>query len=174
MALSFWGPLQLMNAALPHMQARKEGRLVNITAAHAMARDVAAAAAQHALFGLSNAMRNELAIDRVCVTTVSAGSSWPASGRAVEGERAAARVVEAMRYGDPSLTLAWSTKAAAILHAVAPNVSAQIAEIVAAMQPRRVVSQPMTSDAEMKGAGATPINARTKGGTQRNKAHAPD
>jgi hypothetical protein len=45
------------------------------------------------------------------------------------GRRAARRILEACRYGEPALTLTVQAKAAAIVNAVAPNLTARLLEL---------------------------------------------
>src|SRR5262249_20426391 len=72
----FWGPLHMTLAVLPHMKARRSGRIVNIssiggkiTAPHLLPY----CASKFALTGLSEGMRAELMKDGIQVTTVCPG-----------------------------------------------------------------------------------------------------
>jgi short-subunit dehydrogenase len=76
MAVHFWGPLQLINAITPHMKARGQGRIVNITSIGgkvAVPHLLPYAASKFALVGLSEGLRAELLKDGVYVTTVCPG-----------------------------------------------------------------------------------------------------
>src|SRR5437773_11550425 len=72
----FWGPLYLIQEALPYMKRQGGGRIVNIAS---IAGKVAVphllpyVASKFALVGLSQGMRTELAKDGIHVTTVSPG-----------------------------------------------------------------------------------------------------
>ncbi|MBD2073526.1 SDR family NAD(P)-dependent oxidoreductase [Phormidium sp. FACHB-592] len=76
MKLHFWAPLYTTYAVLPEMQARKAGRIVNISSVGgkmASPHMVGYCASKFALVGLSEGMRTELAKDGIAVTTVCPG-----------------------------------------------------------------------------------------------------
>ncbi|MGG6265078.1 SDR family NAD(P)-dependent oxidoreductase [Leptolyngbya sp. AN03gr2] len=76
MKLHFWASLYTMNAVVPEMQARKAGRIVNVSSVGgkiASPHMVAYCASKFALVGLSEGMRAELAKDGISVTTVCPG-----------------------------------------------------------------------------------------------------
>ena len=76
MKLHFWAPLYTTYAVLPEMQARKAGRIVNISSIGgklAAPHMVGYCASKFALVGLSEGMRTELAKDGIAVTTVCPG-----------------------------------------------------------------------------------------------------
>jgi NAD(P)-dependent dehydrogenase (short-subunit alcohol dehydrogenase family) len=75
MAVHFWGPLYTMQAVLPVMR-RHGGRIVNVSSIGGkigVPHLAAYCASKFALTGLSDAVRPELAKDRIYVTTVSPG-----------------------------------------------------------------------------------------------------
>jgi len=86
MAAGFWGTVHATLAVLPHMRARRAGRIVNITSVggdatpQLLARDCARLAAA----GFSEGMRAELVPDGVSVTTVTPGPARPASTDLIE------------------------------------------------------------------------------------------
>jgi NAD(P)-dependent dehydrogenase (short-subunit alcohol dehydrogenase family) len=164
----FWGPLHLILELLPSMRHRRFGRIVNISSIGgkvAVPHLAPYSASKFALTGLSDAMRAEVERYGIRVTTVAPGlmrtgspvnaqfkgqhdaefawfkvaSSLP--GMTISAERAAARIVDACRYGDPALTL---TAQAALL--AAGNVIAPAAVGRAMMLVTRMLPQP--SDAE--------------------------
>lgn len=176
LATHFWGPLHMINAVLPHMRARKAGRIVNIASVGGLVGIPHMApyvASKHALVGLSDALRAELSKDGICVTTVSPGLiatgsylhaefkgqqedeaaifSFVSASRltAMNPEWAALRIIDAMRYGDPALVLSWSAKLAAIADAVAPGLTAEIMALVAKALPGPTVAK--EGDAAKKG-----------------------
>ncbi|HEY9663972.1 MAG TPA: SDR family NAD(P)-dependent oxidoreductase, partial [Allocoleopsis sp.] len=76
MKLHFWAPLYTTYAVLSEMQARRTGRIVNISSIGgktASPHMVAYCASKFALVGLSEGMRSELAKDGIAVTTVCPG-----------------------------------------------------------------------------------------------------
>ena len=162
MATHFWGPLHLMLEVLPTMIHRRFGRIVNISSIGgriAVPHLGPYCASKFALVGLSDAARAELDRYGIRVTTVAPGlmrtgspmnaqfkgqhnaeyawfkvsSSIP--GLTIAAERAARRIVEACRYGDPSLTITPQAKLAAVANAVAPNTVARAMMIVSRMLP---------------------------------------
>ena len=158
----FWGPLQLALAVLPEMRARRDGRIVNIASIGgkvAIPHLLPYTASKFALVGLSEGMRAELAKDRVRVTTVVPGLvrtgspinarfkgkhrdeyAWFAIGdslplTSMRAERAARQIVEAMRHGDPEVTLSIQAKLVAKLHALAPGLAQRTLGIVNRLLP---------------------------------------
>jgi NAD(P)-dependent dehydrogenase (short-subunit alcohol dehydrogenase family) len=148
MAVHFWGPLHTMLAAVPHMSARGGGRIVNISSIGGRVPVPHLApytASKFALTGLSESLRAELKRNRVLVTTVSPGLmrtgsplragvkgqheeefAWFAVSDSlpllsISAERAAAKIIEACRYGDPELTITPQAKLAVALHGIAPG-----------------------------------------------------
>lgn len=157
MQVHFWGPLYLIQAALPHLRERGEGRIVNISSIGgkvAIPHMAPYSASKHALVGLSNALRTELAKDGVWVTTVCPGLmrtgshvnaqfkgrrqeefAWFAVSDALpvtsmSGRRAARRIVDACRHGEAHLTLSSQAKLAAGMATLAPCLTARALELV--------------------------------------------
>lgn len=114
-ASGFFGPMRVVQAVLPHMRGRKSGR-VAIVAVNG--EDAAQAASASALIGWSQAMRGELMGDGICVTT-----ACGVLGQ-VNEDIAAHRIVDALRHGDPSITLSLKTKLFGVAQAVAPGLFA--------------------------------------------------
>ncbi len=161
MKVHFWGPLYFTRAALPHLRKR-EGRIVNISSIGgklAIPHMAPYCASKHALAGLSNALRVELAKERVWVTTVYPGLmrtgshvnalfkgkrrqefAWFAVSDALpvtsmSGRRAAQRIVEACRYGEPHLILTPQARLAAAAATLAPGLTARLLEVVNRLLP---------------------------------------
>ena len=157
MKVHFWGPLYLIRAALPHLRQRHEGRIVNVSSIGgkvAIPHMAPYSASKHALVGLSNALRTELAKDGVWVTTVCPGLmrtgshvnaqfkgrrqeefAWFAVSDALpltsmSGRRAARRIVDACRHGEAHLTLSSQARLAAGLATFAPCLTARALELV--------------------------------------------
>lgn len=140
MAVHFWGPLYLMQAVIPHMQARRQGRIVNIASIGgkvAVPHLLPYVASKFALVGLSEGLRMELAKDGVYVTTVCPGLMRTGSHLnamfkgdherefalfsianssplfSTSSERAARTIIEACRYGKGEVII---TPQAHLLH----------------------------------------------------------
>jgi len=148
----FWGPLYATMAALPHLRRREGGRIVNISSIGgkvAIPHMLPYVASKHALVGLSNGLRAELAKEGIRVTTVCPGLMRTGShvnaqvkGRhaeefawfaisdslplaSMDGRRAARRILAACRRGEPHLILTLQAKAAAVAAGLAPNSTAR-------------------------------------------------
>jgi NAD(P)-dependent dehydrogenase (short-subunit alcohol dehydrogenase family) len=128
----FWGPLYASLSAAGIMRQQGGGRIVNITSIGgqvAVPHLMPYSASKFALVGLSDAMRTELAKDNILVTTVTPGLMRTGShvnalfkGQyereftwfslsvglpflSISAERAARKIIEACRYGDPALVI---------------------------------------------------------------------
>jgi NAD(P)-dependent dehydrogenase (short-subunit alcohol dehydrogenase family) len=162
MATHFWGPLYTTLEVLPGMRRRGEGRIVNVTS---IGGKIAAphllpyTASKFALVGLSEGMRTELAQDGVIVTTVVPGlmrtgsppnamfkgqhraeyawfaitDSLPITSMRVE--RAARRILAAIRRGETEVVLSVQAKLAAKLHAIAPAFTQRLLGLVNRLLP---------------------------------------
>jgi NAD(P)-dependent dehydrogenase (short-subunit alcohol dehydrogenase family) len=157
MATHFWGPLHLILEVTPVMRHRRFGRIVNISSIGgrvAVPHLAPYSASKFALTGLSDAIRAELDPYGIRVTTVAPGlmrtgspinaqfkgqheaeyawfkvaSSLP--GLTIGAERAARRIVEACRYGDPSLIITPQAKMLAAANATVPNTIARAMMLV--------------------------------------------
>jgi NAD(P)-dependent dehydrogenase (short-subunit alcohol dehydrogenase family) len=163
MATHYWGPLYMIQAAVPHLRRAGDARIVNIASfAGLMAVPHMApyTASKFALVGLSDSLRAELSEQGIAVTTVAPGPlrtgshvnasfkgqhereySWFAGGLAIPGQstgsdRAARHIIEACRRGDPRLTIGLTTKLAVALSSMLPTTFARGAKVAARMMPR--------------------------------------
>jgi NAD(P)-dependent dehydrogenase (short-subunit alcohol dehydrogenase family) len=157
MAVHFWGPLYAMLAAIPAMRRQGGGRIVNVSSIGGkigVPHLVPYCASKFALAGLSDAVRGELAHQRIYVTTVCPGlmrtgspfNAWFKGHHRAEftwfaisdsipvatiaAQRAAAQIVEACRRGDAELVITWPAKLAVIANAVAPEAMALAMNLV--------------------------------------------
>ena len=156
MATHFWGPLHTMFAAIPHMHPHG-GRIVNISSIGGrigVPHLAPYCASKFALTGVSTALRAELSRYGILVTTVCPGlmrtgspiNAW-FKGRfreefawfaiadslpllSIDGRRAAAQIVDAMRHGDAELVVSWPARLAIVAAAVAPNTVARSLALV--------------------------------------------
>lgn len=162
MAVHFWGPLYTTLAALPHLRAQGGGRIVNIASIGgkiAVPHLTPYSASKFALVGLSNGLQAELARERIYVTTVCPGLmrtgshvnalfkgrrreefTWFALGdslplSSMSGERAARRIVDACRHGEPHVILTPQAKAATVAAALLPNLTARILDLAGRLLP---------------------------------------
>jgi short-subunit dehydrogenase len=157
MAIHFWGAYYTMNAVLPEMKQRGEGRIVNISSIGgkmSVPHLAPYCASKFALVGLSNAMRVELVKDNIYVTTVcpglmrtgshinavfkgqnekefawfSIGNSLPVSS--ISAERAAEQIIEAAERGDAELIISIQAKIAAKINNLFPELTADLSGLV--------------------------------------------
>jgi len=162
-ATHFRGPLNLILEVVPIMRHRSFGRIVNIASIGgrvAVPHLAPYCASKFALVGLSDAIRAELDEYGIRVTTVSPGLMRTGSpghalfkgqhdaeytlfrtaaslpGLTISAERAARKIIEACRYGDPALTITPQAKLAAMMNAAAPGVTARAAMLVSRLLPR--------------------------------------
>jgi NAD(P)-dependent dehydrogenase (short-subunit alcohol dehydrogenase family) len=119
----FWTTYHPTVAVLPHMQARKAGRIVHVGTAvrtgaeqsargsrsEGLAQRMPAAIASSALAGFSASLRAELACDGVSITSIGSGAragSQPVHAAAqLEGSRAARRILRAAALRKSAATL---------------------------------------------------------------------
>jgi short-subunit dehydrogenase len=161
--VQLWGVLNATLAVLPSMVERGGGRIANITSVGGKISVpwlLPYSTAKFAAVGFSEGLRAELAGTGVRVTTVVPGlmrtgsflaayfkgdratleyslfaplSSTPAT--TVSAERAARRIVAAIRRGDPEVTLGLHAKLAARVNGLAPGATAGALALVARALP---------------------------------------
>lgn len=157
MAIHFHAPLNTIFAALPHLRASGDGRIVNVASFGgkvAVPHLAPYCASKFALVGLSDALRAELAKDRIAVTTVCPGLmrtgshlnatfkgeherefAWFSAGAALpvfsmNAERAARQILSACRRGQPELIITVQAKLAVLAQALFPNTVARILALI--------------------------------------------
>jgi len=157
MNLHFWAPFDLIMEALPHLRRRGGGRIVNIASIGgrmAVPHLAPYCASKFALVGLSDALRAELAHDRIHVTTVTPGlmrtgsegnAKFKGNHRAeytwfsfstalpfgsISAERAAAQIISACRRGLPSLTIPLAAQATILGNALFPNIAGNVMKVI--------------------------------------------
>ncbi len=154
---NFWSAVHATLAVTPSMQARREGRIVNITSIGGkipVPHLLPYCASKFAFVGFSSGLRTELSKSGVLVTTVVPGLMKTGSPRnadfkgkyraeyawfsisdnlpgiSVSARRAARRIVRAAIYGEAEVTLGLTAKAAAKIHGVAPGLFTQFASLI--------------------------------------------
>ena len=168
MGVHLWGPLYAMQAAIPHMKKAGGGRIVNIASIGglvAIPHLTPYSASKHALVGLSDGLRAELAKDHIQVTTVCpglmrTGSHYNALFKgqqrnelalfalvgatpltSISAEGAATQIVRACRNGDPHLTITIQARILDLLDTLVPGLWGQASALVG-----RLLPGPTTSD----------------------------
>jgi NAD(P)-dependent dehydrogenase (short-subunit alcohol dehydrogenase family) len=163
MATNFWGAVYATDAVLPLMRARRGGRIVNITSIgghvavpHLLPYDCA----KFAMVGYSEGLGAELAREGIAVTTIVPGLMRTGSpvnalfrGRAeheftwfslasatplttMSAERAARRIVAAVRRGERSVTLTWQANLLRAVHGVMPGTTVRVLGAVNRLLPK--------------------------------------
>ena len=163
MAVHFWAPYVLISEVVPEMRTWGGGRIVNISSIGgkiAVPHLAAYGASKFALTGFSDAIRAELALDKIYVTTVAPGMmrtgshvnakfkgrhdsefAWFAASAgapliSMNSERAARKIIAACRRGQPSLTLTYAARTAILGNALFPNLTGYGMKIVNRFLPK--------------------------------------
>ena len=153
MAIHFWAPLHGMQAVLPGMRQRGEGRIVNISSLGgkvALPHMTPYSASKFALVGLSEGFRAELRQHGISVTTVCPGLMRTGSpghalvkgqqqkefawfsiadslpGLTMSAEQAARQIWNACRRGDGEIILSLPAKLLAAFHGLLPGTTTDI------------------------------------------------
>ncbi len=157
LAVHFWGPYYTMQAVLPEMKKRGEGRIVNIASigGKVVVPHLAPyCASKFALVGLSGAMQAELAKDNIRVTTICPGlmrtgshvnalfkgqNDWefalfslmnasPLSS--ISAESAARQIIKAVERGDAGAIISVQAQLLAKMNALFPEATAEILSLI--------------------------------------------
>jgi NAD(P)-dependent dehydrogenase (short-subunit alcohol dehydrogenase family) len=175
MATHFWGPYYTMEAAIPSMRQQGGGHIVNISSIGglvAVPHLTPYSASKHALVGLSDGWRAEVAKDGIQITTVCPGLMRTGShynaffkGRqeaelgmfalvgatpisSIGVERAAAQILQAARTGQPHLTISVQARTLSLLNHVFPNLTGQVMALIS-----RVLPGPTSPEGNRKQSG---------------------
>lgn len=157
MRIHFWAPFYTMQAVIPEMRERGEGRIVNIASIGgkvAVPHLAPYCASKFALVGLSDAFRAELGKDGIFVTTVCPGlmrtgshinaffkgknemefalfslsNAFPLAS--VEAEKAAREIIEACRRGENEKIISLPAQFAAKMNALFPELVAELSGLI--------------------------------------------
>ncbi len=158
----FWGALHLTEAVLPHLPrdgSARVGYVASVGGRVAIPHLGPYSVGKHALVAYADTMRAALAGDGIAVTTVTPGLlrtgshpnalvrgqhakefAWFAIGDAspllsMDGGRAADAILDALRHGDPALTLTLPARLAAALDGVAPGLVGRAAALATRLLP---------------------------------------
>lgn len=153
LGVHFWGAYYLTEAVRPHLPRDGNGRIAYVSSIGGrvgVPHLAPYAASKHALTGYADALRAELAADGIRVTTVTPGLmrtgsppnatfkgrheeeyAWFAISDATpllsaNAERAAEQIVDALRHGDPALTITLVAKLAAAVDEVMPGLTGTV------------------------------------------------
>lgn len=164
MRLHFWAPFILTMQIVPHMRANGGGRIVNISSIGgkiAVPHMAPYCASKFALTGFSDAIRAELARDKICVTTVTPGMMRTGSQvhaqfkgdhsaeyrwfdlanklplASISDERAARKIITAARRGRSALIMPWMARLLIAANGLFPNLIGYTMKLVNACLPAR-------------------------------------
>ena len=165
MRLHFWAPYVLQFLVVPQMRTRGGGRIVNISSIGgrvAVPHMVPYSASKFALTGFSDALRSELARDKILVTTVTPGMMrtgshvhatfkgdhaaeyrWFEWSRkipfaSISMERAARKIVNACASGKPVLVMPFTACFIIAANALFPNLMARLMTMFSRSLPSQV------------------------------------
>ena len=165
MRLHFWAPFVLQMLIVPQMRASGGGRIVNISSIGgkiAVPHMAPYSASKFALAGFSDAIRAELAKDKIFVTTVTPGMMRTGSQvhanfkgdhaaeykwfetssklplASISAERAARKILAACRRGKSALVVPWTAYLIIAANALFPNLTGSVMKIVNRCLPPRV------------------------------------
>jgi NAD(P)-dependent dehydrogenase (short-subunit alcohol dehydrogenase family) len=182
MRLHFWAPYELISQILPEMRLWGGGRIVNISSVGgkvATPHFAPYSASKFALTGFSDAIRAELARDNIQVTTVAPGlmrtgshvkakfkgnhdaefawfsASAGAPGISMDADRAARKIIAALKRGQPSLTLTFAARGTIAGNALFPNLTGYAMKIVNRFLPK------LTDDAGEHARAGSELSRRT-------------
>jgi NAD(P)-dependent dehydrogenase (short-subunit alcohol dehydrogenase family) len=168
MRLHFWAPFELISRVVPEMRICGGGRIVNISSIGGKAAVPHLApysVSKFALTGFSDAIRTELARDKIYVTTVAPGMmrtgshvnatfkgkhdiefAWFAALAgapliSMNADRAARKILAACRRGQPSLTLTFAARGAILGNALFPNLTGYAMRLVNRFLPNSAGTQ---------------------------------
>jgi NAD(P)-dependent dehydrogenase (short-subunit alcohol dehydrogenase family) len=157
MAIHFWAPFYTMQAVLPEMRRRGEGRIINVSSIGgkiAVPHLAPYCASKFALVGLSSAMHVELAKENIFVTTICPGLMRTGSHinayfkgqnkkefalfslsnalpvTSINAERAARQIVAASARGDAEAIITVQAQLAAKMNNLFPEFTSEILSLV--------------------------------------------
>ena len=163
MHLHFWAAYELVSRIVPEMRMWGGGRIVNISSIGgkvAVPHLAPYSVSKFALTGFSDAIRAELARDKIHVTTVAPGMmrigshvnakfkgnhdmefAWFAASAgapmiSMNADRAARKILAACRRGQPSLTLTFAARGAILGNALFPNLTGYMMRLVNRFLPK--------------------------------------
>jgi len=163
LATTFWGAYNTVEAVLPSMKQRRQGRIVNISSIGgkiSLPHLLPYCVSKFALAGYSQGLRAELANNGITVTTVYPGLMRTGSPRnatfkgqhraeyawfsisdslpllTISAEHAARSIVDACRRGDAELLLSLPTKLAVKINALFPETTDWLLSLANRLLPR--------------------------------------
>jgi NAD(P)-dependent dehydrogenase (short-subunit alcohol dehydrogenase family) len=202
LAVNFWGAYNAVEAVLSGMRRRRHGRIVNVSSVGgkvSIPHLLPYSASKFALAGYSQGLRAELANDGIAVTTVFPGLIRTGSPRhawfkgqnraeyawfsvsdalpllTISAERAASQILDACRRGQAEAVLSLPAKVAVKLHALFPELTADVLSLVNRLLPRSQGAGPEAHEGKDSESWASPSVLTTLGdrAAVRNNEFAP-
>jgi short-subunit dehydrogenase len=163
MRTHFWGPLFMIQAVLPGMRERGEGRIVNVASVGgkvSIPHLVPYSASKFALVGLSEGLHAELKKDGIIVSTICPGLMRTGSPRqaffkgqhqaeytwfslsdslpfvSMSAEQAAREIIAACKRGDAEVVLSIPAKLAVMLHDLFPGLMTDALGLINRLLPK--------------------------------------
>lgn len=197
MKVHFWGPFNVINEVLPGMKRRKAGRIVNVASINAKVSFphlLPYTVSKFALAGFSEGSTAELARYNIRVTSVYPGLMRTGSPRNIDvkaqhkkeyawfkisdsipglsmnAEKAAAKVIKAMQYGDKVLSIGLPAKLAIAMEGIAPGLNLSFFDLANRLLPRPGGSGSQTHKGFESESGITDsvLTAKTKEAEEKN------
>lgn len=194
MATNFWGTVNTTLAVLPHMQARRFGRIGNVVSLgglRAVPHMLPYTASKFAVAGFTDGLRAELARDNVFVTgiypsTMRTGGhrhalfkgaqhqeyTWFALGDSLpllsaSADRVAQSLWQAVCDGEPRVLVGWPARAIVLLQNLLPHEVAELMSLVDWALPSSInLDAPAIRGQDLRGPIADALNRAVPAGAQ--------
>lgn len=195
---NFWGAFHATMAVLPHMRARRFGRIANVVSIGgkcAIPHMLPYTVGKFALTGFTEGLRTELVRDNIFVTGIYPGTmrtgghkhawlkgntraeyTWfglsdTIPGLASSADQVARKLWKAVCNGDPELIVDWSTYLAVVSQAIFPNEVAEVLTMADRLLPGPVdVDAPAVQGQELRRAVIDVLNRAVPAGPRPGSA----
>jgi short-subunit dehydrogenase len=196
LAVSFWGAFNTIEAVLPSMQARRQGRIVNIASIGgkiSVPHLLPYCVGKFALVGYSDGLRSELAPHGITVTTVSPGLMRTGSARqaifkgnhesehawfkisdslpllTVSAEHAAEEILDAVRQGSAQCVVSLPAKLGILMNTLFPEFSSDVICLVNRLLPTTTAETDARKGKDLQFPSMlAPLTALTDAAAERN------
>lgn len=202
LSISFWGAYNTIEAVLPGMRERQQGRIVNIASIGgkvSVPHLLPYCVGKFALVGYSEGLRPELARHGITVTTVSPGLMRTGSPRqarfkgnheaeyswfkvsgslpllTVSAEQAASEILDASRRGDAQCIVSMPARVGILMNTLFPELTANLVYLANQVLPAAQGETPSRAGKDIDIAAVlSSLTALTDAAAARNNEHAPE